>query len=217
MKKIKVIIADDHKMFRQGVTNILNDTGEVEVTEAESGDELIEKLKTLKPDVILMDINMPGVNGIEATKIVKKKYPGIKVMAVSTSDEENYIIEMLKAGAMGYVLKNTGVDELLEAIKVVSRGDSYFCKEASNVILFQLDKIKKGRTQKQETDVPLTDREIEVLKYIAEGMTNKEIAEKLFISARTVDTHRRNLHQKLNIKNAAGLVNYAIKNKLLDS
>src|SRR5690606_1971637 len=168
MKKLKVLIADDHKMFRQGVMNILNDTGEVEVTEAESGDELIEKLKTEKPDVILMDINMPGINGIEATKLVKKKYPAIKVMAVSTSDEENYIIEMLKAGAMGYVLKSTGVDELLEAIKVVSRGDSYFCKEASNVILFQLDKIKKSRTQKQETDVPLTDREIEVLKLIAE-------------------------------------------------
>lgn len=217
MKKLKVLIADDHKMFRQGVMNILNDTGEVEVTEAESGDELMEKLKTQKPDVILMDINMPGINGIEATKLVKKKYPAIKVMAVSTSDEENYIIEMLKAGAMGYVLKSTGVDELLEAIKVVSRGDSYFCKEASNVILFQLDKIKKGRTQKQETDVPLTDREIEVLKLIAEGLTNKEIGERLFISTRTVDTHRRNLHQKLNIKNAAGLVNYAIKNKLLDS
>ncbi|HLT25013.1 MAG TPA: response regulator transcription factor [Ignavibacteria bacterium] len=217
MKKLKVLIADDHKMFRQGVMNILNDTGEVEVTEAESGDELIEKLKTEKPDVILMDINMPGINGIEATKLVKKKYPAIKVMAVSTSDEENYIIEMLKAGAMGYVLKSTGVDELLEAIKVVSRGDSYFCKEASNVILFQLDKIKKSRTQKQETDVPLTDREIEVLKLIAEGLTNKEIGERLFISTRTVDTHRRNLHQKLNIKNAAGLVNYAIKNKLLDS
>lgn len=217
MNKLKVIIADDHKMFRQGVMNILNDTGEVDVTEAESGEELMENLKTQKPNVILMDINMPGINGIEATKLVKKKYPSIKVMAVSTSDEENYIIEMLKAGAMGYVLKSTGVDELLEAIKVVSRGDSYFCKEASNVILFQLDKIKKGRTQKQETDVPLTDREIEVLKLIAEGLTNKEIAEKLFISSRTVDTHRRNLHQKLNIKNAAGLVNYAIKNKLLDS
>src|SRR5690606_36187567 len=150
-------------------------------------------------------------------KLVKKKYRAIKVMAVSTSDEENYILEMLKAGAMGYVLKSTGVDELLEAIKVVSRGDSYFCKEASNVILFQLDKIKKSRTQKQETDVPLTDREIEVLKLIAEGLTNKEIGERLCISTRTVDTHRRNLHQKLNIKNAAGLVNYAIKNKLLDS
>lgn len=217
MKKIKVIIADDHKMFRQGITNILNDTGEVEVSEAESGEELIEKLKREKPDVILMDINMPGINGIEATKIIKKRYPSIQVMAVSTSDEENYIIEMLKAGAMGYVLKNTGIDELLEAIKVVSRGDSYFCKEASNVILFQLDKIKKGKSQKSEKDIPLTDREIEVLKLIAEGLTNKEIAEKLFISSRTVDTHRRNLHQKLNIKNAAGLVNYAITNKLLDS
>ncbi len=216
METIKVIIADDHKMFRQGILTILNDTnGEIEAFESESGDELLELMKTQPADVILMDINMPGINGIEATKRIKKQYPGVNVMAVSTSDEENYVLEMLKAGAMGYVLKSTGVDELIEAIKVVARGDSYFCKEASTVILFELDKIKNVKKSGSE-DILLTNREIEILKLIAQGLTNKEIGEKLFISSRTVDTHRRNLHQKLNIKNTAGLVNYANKHKLLD-
>lgn len=217
MNKIKLIITDDHKMFREGIKNILNDREDIEVLyEAGSGEELLEKLSQQTADVILMDINMPGINGIETSKIIKKKYPNTHILALSTSDDDNYIIEMLNTGAKGYVLKSTGMEELISAIKTVAKGDSYFCKEASNVIINQLNTSKAGKKQKSFSDIPLTEREIEILKLIAEGLTNKEIADRLFISVRTVDTHRRNLHQKLNIKNTAGLINYAVKNKILD-
>jgi DNA-binding NarL/FixJ family response regulator len=187
----------------------------IETFETESAAALMKFLSTNPADVILMDINMPEVSGIEATKLVKEQYPDTNVIAVSMYQEDKYVIEMLKAGALGYLLKSTGIDELVEAIKVVARGDSYFCKEASTAIFLQLDKTKKEHKQKTGDSNPLTEREIEVLKLIAQGFTNKEIAEKLFISVRTVDTHRTNIHQKLNINNTAGLVNYAIKQGLL--
>ncbi|HEX2787631.1 MAG TPA: response regulator transcription factor [Ignavibacteria bacterium] len=217
MEKIKLIITDDHKMFREGIKNILNDYEDIEVlSEAGSGEELLEKLTQQTADVILMDINMPGISGIETSKIIKKKYPETFILALSTSDDDNYIIEMLNTGAKGYVLKSTGIEELVSAIKTVAKGDSYFCKEASEVILNQFTKSKENKKSKSSSEVPLTDREIEILKLIAEGLTNKEIADRLFISIRTVDTHRRNLHQKLNIKNTAGLINYAVKHKIID-
>ncbi len=217
MGKIKVIITDDHKMFREGIKNILNDRDDIEViAEVGSGEELMEKISKNTAHVILMDIHMPGINGIETTKIIKKKYPNIAILPLSTSDDDSYIIQMVNAGAKGYVLKSTGIEELVTAIKTLAKGDSYFCKEASNTILAQLNKPKNEKSHKTKNDTPLSDREIEVLKLIAEGLTNKEIGERLFISVRTVDTHRRNLHQKLNIKNTAGLMNYAIKNKLLE-
>lgn len=212
MDKIKVIITDDHKMFREGISNILSDSKDIEIiAEAGSGEDLIQKMAKKKADVILMDINLPGINGIEVTKIIKKKYPKTQILALSTSDDENYIIQMVNSGALGYILKSTGIEELIAAIKTLSNGDSYFCKEASAAILGQMNKTKKEKKHSHDPDIPLSDREIEVLKLISRGMKNKDIAGQLFISVRTVDTHRRNIHQKLNINNTAGLINYAIK------
>lgn len=219
MGKIKVIITDDHKMFREGIKNILNDMSDIEVlAEAGSGEELLQILAAKPADIVLMDINMPGINGIEASKLIKKKFPHINILALSTSDDENYIVEMLNHGVMGYVLKSTGIEELVSAIKTVAKGDSYFCKEASSVILNRMNNMKKEKQkQKISGEIPLTEREIEVLKHAAEGLTNKEIADRLFISVRTVDTHKRNLLQKLGVKNTAGLINYAIKHNIIEN
>jgi len=214
MKKIRVIIADDHKIIRVGLRGLLELEKDIEVVgEAEDGTLLLELLKKTPTDVILMDIDMGDTNGIDTTRKVKELYPTAQVLGLTMHEEQNYIIPMLEAGASGYLLKDAGREELLGAIHTVFHGDSYFSQKVSAALLHAITRQKEApasRTGKNQ--IPLSDREIEVLQLIARELSNGEIAEKLFISIRTVDTHRRNLLDKLNVKNTAGLVKYAIEN-----
>ena len=169
-----------------------------------------------KVDVILMDIDMGQSSGIDTTAIVRDRYPQTHVLVLSMHSDINYIVSVLDAGATGYVLKNTGKDELLTAIKTVAGGDTYYSSQVSSRLVEHLHSRKRITNPQSSGSIPLTKREVEVLRLIASEYSNPEIAEKLFISIRTVDTHRRNLIEKLGVKNTAGLVKYAIKNELLD-
>ncbi|MEQ6119832.1 response regulator transcription factor [Reichenbachiella sp. MALMAid0571] len=213
---MNILIADDHKMFREGLAELLGKEHNMEVVgDVGSGKEIRELLEQQKVDIILMDIDMGETNGIDMTAEIKKDYPDIKILALSMHGDKNYIIKMLEAGANGYILKNAGKEEMINAIHTAANGNTYFSSQVSAKLL---DHISNPVTKKKKTeDTPLTDREIEVLVLISEEYSNPEIAEKLFISVRTVDTHRRNLLDKLGVKNTAGLVKYAIQKGFLDS
>jgi DNA-binding NarL/FixJ family response regulator len=228
---IKLFIADDHNIVITGIRSMLEDVEDIRVVgEASSGAEVLELVaqsvaRDEFPDLILMDIKMPGKTGIEATTELTERYPGIKIMALTMYDDEEYVTSMLQAGARGYVLKNTGKPELLAAIRRVAAGETYFSKEATAAVMNRyMSKPKAdtaphpGRhysiTGEELPEVPLTRREQEILKLIASELTNQEIADRLFISPRTVHSHRRNLMQKVGVKNTAGLVRYAIKHGL---
>lgn len=218
MESVKILIVDDHPMIRLGIRSILNNVEHLNVAdEANNGREALEKLAKDTFDLVIMDIKMPEMSGIEATEEIVKRYPKTKVLAISMFDEQRYIVKMLQAGALGYVLKNTGKSEMVNAINSVMAGESYFSQEVSSIMMSQF--MSRGGTAnitESKNDIPLTKRETEIIKMIAEELTNSEIAERLGISSRTVDTHRRNLLQKLDVKNTAGLVKYAIQNNLLE-
>ena len=219
MQTIKVILVDDHEIIRDGIKALLKGADGIDIVgEAENGQEAIELLDKNNIDLVLMDISMPIMDGIDATKYISKNFSWVKVIVLSMHDDESHIINMLKAGAVGYVFKNTGKIKLIEAIKTVSSGESFFAKEASQKIMehFMQNKGTEKRNGSLEDIHRLTEREKEVLRLIAEEYTNQEIADKLFLSPRTIDTHRRNLLQKLNVKNTAGLVKFAIKCGLLE-
>lgn len=214
--KIRLLLVDDHTLVRDGIRSLLAHETSFEFTgEAANGLQAIHFLEENEVDVILMDINMPVMNGIEATREITKKFPGVKVLTLSMNKDKGYISKMLNAGAMGYVLKDTEHEELVESIKQVFAGQPFFGTETSRIMMESF--MPNTRVQHHGNDVDpeeLTPREKEVLALIAAEMTNPEIAEKLFISVRTVDTHRRNLLIKLGAKNSIGLVKYAIKHNL---
>ncbi len=215
MSTIKVLIADDHKVFRDGLQALLEKIDDIVVIEeASNGKEVIEKVANNEIDVILMDIDMGTSNGIDTTIKTKELYPNINILVLSMHGEHSYIVKMLDAGAIGYILKNAGKDELVTAIRSVAKGDSYFSREISSVLIEHLH--KPITSKKKKDNLPLTDRETEILKLIAQEYSNPEIADQLFISIRTVDTHRRNLLEKLGVKNTAGLVKYAMNNGILE-
>ena len=212
---ITVLIADDHKVFRDGIVSILEDVEDIAViAEANDGREVIAKLKEIQPQVILMDITMGDANGIDTSKLVLNKYPDIKILVLSMHSESGYIVKMLEAGASGYLLKDAGKEEMIRAIRTVAEGNTYYSKKVSSAIVEHL--TNPNKTQKEKTGIPLTKREVEVLQLIAEEYSNPEIAEKLYISIRTVDTHRRNLLEKLGAKNTAGLVKFAMKHGIIE-
>ena len=214
MNKIKILLADDHKIFRDGIRSILEKEKDIAVVdEAANGKEILEKLENLEVDVIILDIDIGKPSGIEVTEILSEKYPDVKILILSMIGLHDFVIQALEKGATGYILKNTGKDEVITAIRSVAKGDSYFSKEVSSILVEQLN---KPRTIKKRSEgIPLTAREVEVLQLIAQEFSNPEIAEKLFISIRTVDTHRRNLLEKLGLKNTAGLVKYAMMKGLV--
>lgn len=205
---IKIIIADDHSIIRDGLKAMLemNDFCRI-VGEAANGEELLDLLKTTPCDVVCTDISMPVMDGMEATRQIMKHFPKIRVMCLSMHEEAAFIKKMMEAGAVGYVFKDSSKDELKEAIQAVHSGKKYFNQKLFDILL----NMESGG---KEISV-LSSREKEILKLIAEEYTNPEIAEKLFLSVRTVDTHRQNLIQKLDVKNTAGLVKYAIKSGLI--
>lgn len=217
MKKLKLLLVDDHKIVRDGLKIILGSDDELEiVAEASSGVEAIKYLENEANniDVILMDISMPELNGLDATEIITKLHPNVRILALTMHDEESYIIDMLKAGASGYILKDTSSDKLIEAIKVVSEGKNYYSNGVSTTIIKSL--LSKSNEKQENAKSKLSDREIRVMKEVSKGATNVEIAKILEISNRTVETHRRNILKKLNLKNTAEMINYAIRKGIVE-
>jgi DNA-binding NarL/FixJ family response regulator len=212
MEKIRIIIADDHQLFRNGLKILLNAFPEFEVIgEASNGEEFLRILRNTPADIALMDINMPEMDGIEATKRGLRINPDINVIALSMYGEEEYYNKMVDAGARGFILKDSDISEVKEAIITVRKGGNYFSQE----LLYHVIQKIKYRDQESKT-ANLSKREKEILFKICEGLSNQEIAETLFISKRTVDKHRANLLGKTNSKNTASLILFAIKNKLIE-
>jgi two-component system response regulator NreC len=216
MSKIKLILADDHAVVRSGLRMLLEIQPDIEiVAEVESGLQAVEQTRILKPDIVLMDIQMPGLNGIEATKQIKQFAPNTRILALTMHEDDQYFFEMLHAGASGYVPKRAAPDELLTAIRAVGRGDVYLYPSlASRLVQDYLKRADSGDQPLVYDD--LTPREREVLTLIAEGMSNAEIAEALVISIKTVDRHRENIMRKLNLHSRIDLVKYALRIGLID-
>lgn len=209
---INLLLADDHQIIRDGIKLMLTNYNEINIVfEASNGNEVINYLQNErnKVDVVLMDINMPYMDGVEAMKIIDKSFNEVKVLALTMHSDETFISKMLDAGALGYVLKEIGISELVVAIKSVARGDKYLGDE---VYLTLKNSLKRNRSK---SFLELTSRELSVLSCVSKGLTNKEIGEKLFISARTVESHRQNIIGKLDVKNTAEMIRYAIENKIL--
>jgi DNA-binding NarL/FixJ family response regulator len=206
-----LLIVDDHRLIVEGLTGILKDEKMIgDIYTASNGKEAIEQIETKPIDCVLMDINMPMVNGHDATRIIKQQRPDIKIIVVSMLSETSVVIKLLKAGADGFILKDTGKEELMKAINKVMNNEKYVSDELNVNLYHQL-----GLNRKEKSSTHLTPRETEIIKYIGNGMTNHEIAEKLFLSTNTVDTHRKNILAKLALKNTAALVKYASENNLL--
>lgn len=209
---ISIAIVDDHKIFRTGLEVILNGISLFKVVGSYSnGKALLQGLALELPNVIFMDIKLPDENGVALTRLVKKKYPSVKVIALTMFGEIEYFNEMFDVGADGFLLKSTEAKELEKAVKEVVAGGTYFTKEFIGYL-----SLKTNRNHDLPVNINLSERELEVLKLICEGFSNNEIAEKLFISAHTVDGHRRNLIAKTGVKNAPNLVLFALKNGLID-
>lgn len=208
----RIIICDDHQLVIDGLKSLINGVDGIEViSTANNGVEVLEQIKLLKVDLVLMDIDMPVLDGIEATKRIKKEYPELKVIILTMHDEKSIIQMLMDIGADGYILKNSAQEELLHGIQNVKKGNKHFSPDVTMALL-RNDPVEAQKKLREE----LTEREVEILKLIAEGLSNKEIGEKLFISHRTVDTHRTNLMKKIEVNNIAGLIRYAIKNALVD-
>lgn len=232
-RPLRIFIVDDHNIIISGIRSLLDGVGDVQlIGEAHNGEEAVQTLSRMAPsevpDLVLMDIKMPKMNGIEATRQLHQVHPDMRIMALTMFDDEEYVTTMISAGAHGYIMKNTGKEELLLAIRKVAGGENYFSAEATSAVMARFMQGARGGTTAAESgpssdsdeatdnDLQLTKREIEILRLIASEMTNQEIADKLFISPRTVHSHRRNLMQKVGVKNTAGLVRYAIRHELID-
>lgn len=208
MSKINVLLTDDHQLIIDGLKSLLKDQEDINVSaEANNGREALRILSFLPIDVVLMDIDMPVMNGIETLKEIKKHYPHVKVIILSMHNEAGMIKSLIDLGANGYLLKSCTQDEVVSAIRKVAAGQSCFSTDVTMALL--------NPTHPEQKAEILTERETEILKLIAAGFSNKEVGDKLFISHRTVDTHRTNLMKKLSVNNIAGLISYAIKNGIV--
>lgn len=218
MNKIRVMVVDDHDIVRYGICSVLKSSPDIEVVgEASNGVQAVEQFKELLPDVILLDISMPEMNGIETTRTIVRNHSNARVLILTMHLNEEYLNQVLSAGASGYILKNTEIGEMLNAIRTVAQGRQIFSAPISTLMTEKYVRSAQYNQENKESDSPnLTKRETEILQKIADGKTSQEIAELLFISPRTVDTHRANLIQKLGVKNSAGLVRYAIENQLVE-
>lgn len=202
---MKIIIADDHQIITDGLLSILNQIPETEVVGSVSnGKEVLDLLKKEPADIVIMDINMPEMDGIQATKLIKKNYPKVKVLILSMYDKEGFIKNTIEVGADGYVLKNTGKDELITAIEYISSGRTYFSQEVTQTLVHQM------RTAGSPEGVHISPKEKDILELMAEGLTSHEIAEKISASYHTVETHRKNLLIKFDAKNASVLIKKAM-------
>ncbi|MCF8366159.1 MAG: response regulator transcription factor [Bacteroidales bacterium] len=213
--KIKILVVDDHKIIRDGIMALLQRVTEFDIVgEAENGQIALTLVGRINPDIVIMDINMPIMDGIEATKQITEKHPDVKVLVLTMTNEQEHIKNMIDAGARGYILKNSGEEELVSAITTILDGGNYFSDEVKDAIMQNMVQRKTKNEKISGEPIPLTRREKDVLNLIVHEFTNYEIADKLFISVRTVDAHRRNLLEKTGARNTAGLVKFAIGNQL---
>lgn len=217
MNPIRVLLADDHDVVRKGMKMLLEDEeGVVVIGEAADGQEAVEKVKALLPDVVILDLTMPRMTGIEAAKIISEEYPSVKILIFSMHNNREYIINSVENGASGYLLKDTGKDELMRALRVVSEGRKYFPPEISEVIIDELlaknSNNAAGVSEESKAFFQkITPKERQILELIVQGYNSREIADKLFLSIRTVDNHRANMMKKTKAKNTADLVKMAIQ------
>jgi two-component system, NarL family, nitrate/nitrite response regulator NarL len=210
-KRIKLLLVDDHPVVRRGISACLARHEQLQVVgEAANGEEGIRKVRELSPDIVLMDIDMPEMNGLAVTEVLRKENPKIKVLILSMHSNSEYVIRIIQSGASGYVLKEAPTEELVRAIEAVNAGEAFFSPEVARVAL---NKYVKGTGENAAAQ--LTNREREVLIQIAEGLSNKEIANKLGVGVRTVETHRERIMRKLNIHSVAGLTKFAISQGLV--
>lgn len=209
MSKIKIIVADDHQLFREGIIALLSKNESLDIIgEAASASELFELMDKAVPHVVLMDISMPETNGLDAIKAARDKYPSCRFIVLTMHAEGQYVVKAVRNGAFGYLIKNADENELIAAIEAVSLGKKYFNSEISQLMIGNM--ALEGESHKK-----LSDREMEVLELVSEGRTTKEIADQLFVSARTVDTHRVNMMKKLSVQNTAELIKKAAHLKLI--
>jgi DNA-binding NarL/FixJ family response regulator len=214
---INILIADDHTMFVDGMESILKVESDFNVVgKCYDGPAVLDFVKENTVDIVLLDVNLPSMNGIEVCKELTHAKPNVRVLAISMFNEESFVSEILNHGAKGYILKNTGRDELLVAIRTVAKGDSYFSTEVTETIMKSLMNQRKASSKSSAFIPKLSRREKEVLKLIAQEFTTQEIADNLFISLKTVESHRSSLLSKLNARNSVGLVRIAIENNLLE-
>lgn len=207
--EVKIIIADDHKILRDGLVNVIEKNPNLKVIgEATNGREAIKLCETLKPDVVIMDVAMEGLNGVDATRQISHNFPGIKVIALSMHSNKRFILGMFKAGAYGYLLKDCDSSELIKAVQTVANNKKYISQRISGAIVEELIS-----PEKKEESI-LSQREKEILQLISEGKSSKEIAEILFLSSKTVDSHRKNIMDKLELYTIPDLTKYAIKTGL---
>lgn len=213
---IRIILADDHKLFRDGINYLLSDVDQLEVVAAvSSGEEMIEKLETVAADVAIVDVAMGGMSGIELTRIMVKKFPNTKVLILSMHDSEEFIQNAIHAGARGYLPKDTDKEALTKAIFDIYNGHMYFDQQISEILVHSMIR-KNDNQQAAESKMDLlTPRELEIVQLVAEGYINKEIADTLHISIRTVDSHKSNIISKLHLKSSVDIVKFAIKNGLI--
>ena len=208
---IKVVIADDHEIFRDGLKLMLKKADNIElIAEACDGKELIKIVESKQPDVVITDIKMPHMDGVEATKHISQHHPSIEVIALSMFDDEQLILEMLDAGAKGYLLKNSDKFEITDAVQAVRDGGNYYCKFTSGK-LAKLIAMQRDKKEKKKKEAEFSDKEIEIIELICQEFTNKEIGEKVFLSSRTVEGYRMKILEKLNAKNTVGIVVEAIR------
>jgi two-component system, NarL family, response regulator DegU len=215
---IKVLVVDDHTIVREGTARMLELHPEVEVVgQAGSAREGLDKIRELQPEIVLMDIKMPGVNGIEATRLIKQEWPDIEVIVLSMYDEEEYVVEAVKAGATGYLLKDSSQEDLMRAIHIVHSGGSLIQPGLARKVLKEFAHLSRESAAGHKAPIrQLSDREIEVLQFVAEGKSNKEIADILFISEKTVKAHLRTIFRKLEVNDRAQAVAYAMRKGLVD-
>jgi DNA-binding NarL/FixJ family response regulator len=215
MNKIRVLLADDHTILRDGIRALLDDQADMEVIgEAEDGYATVKMTAQLQPDVVVMDIAMPLLNGLEATRQIQRDHPQVKVLILTMHDNEEYIRQVLAAGALGYVLKDAAARDLLGAIRAVYQGEPVLSPAITRLVIE--DYLRWGDIRPPDSSNGLTSREREVLQLIAEGYTNKEIAEILCLSVKTVQSHRTNLMGKLDLHDRGELIKYAIQKKIID-
>jgi len=213
---IKVILADDHRIFRKGLKSLLSEKKNIEVlAEADNGDEALEAVKKYKPEIVVMDIAMPKMDGIEATRQVREQFPDTEVVILSMHAKKAYIDQVLKAGAKGYVLKDSDEENLLSAIDTVHNGGYYLDSPVADQVLSDYFRDKSKRELKKQSD-PLSERERQVLRLLAEGHSNQEVADTLYISRKTVENHRANIVRKTGIQGQVGLTKYAARIGLID-
>ena len=214
---IRIVLIEDLPIILEGIKVLINQIEDFEVVaEFHNGKEFIEQIDSINADIILTDINMPEMNGIEATKIALATHPGLNFIALSMYNDSKYYYEMITAGAKGFVLKQSSTSELEEAIREVHKGGNYFSKDLLHGVILSMRGIEKELAEEKKELLKLTEHETEMLNYICQGLTNKELADKLFISIKTVESNKARLMHKTNTKNNAGLIIWTIKHKIVE-